>query len=663
MKELVAFSAIKTFYGTDKDLLDIVCDFVLLSISENVHNPIAIQEKIAGATGMNIPLDVIRSALKRLRNKYRLIECADGYSRVVLIESGVKEKNVLEATIEKSRKDQEGLIQDLREFFKKRNGLDVPIQTVKESLGKLIIHSPADIFQWMPAAPFPRTHVRALSLVADYILEQEKNASPHYAVLKSLIYGGVLASVLEGGKLEEGGKLQKLDVYLDSNLVFSLLELDHEAQNQVATEMLSVLKRIGATVKIFSFTLDEVRIKLSSYTGRHHGYVGEIEVDSIYYRIKAKGLDEAEVLLLIGNLEKSLGALGVTVDYVSGDVSLTEVDAMKISTLRQKKEERITLDGRFSPNRHSNHKHQATIEHDLLAIRAIKEIRKRSFSRIETSKAIFLTADAVLAKFNFEEYSHAADQTIPEVLFRTHLVSFLWLKSPELASGLPIKDLVSGYVAGRMVSEKLWDTFTWELRKQVEQGKYTSDDVATLISLKETKSLLIEIQEEGGSYEEGVRRKIIDSGLIEEAKKKTQENVVLKRYKKDAESILEEKTAQVEEINQRIVKIADNIAQSCTRFWKRSLTIALYALLIAVVALSVLSWFIYRFNPINMLVTIITIATSLGVVLGILFGFISALRREVTNPLTFIVKFVTHFENYLIQKCIDRKRKVFGVLN
>ena len=57
------------------------------------------------------------------------------------------------------------------------------------------------------------------------------------------------------------------------------------------------------------------------------------------------------------------------------------------------------------------------------------------------------------------------------------------------------------------------------LKKQVEQNKYTKEDIATLVSLSETKSILSEIQEGNQDYSESVKKKIIDSGLIEDAKK------------------------------------------------------------------------------------------------------------------------------------------------
>ena len=661
MKDLIAFSAIKTFYNSERDLLDIVCGFVLHQIGENVNNAESLKIQINKEFTLDIPSDIIHSALKRLRNKYRFIDCVAGYTRVVLTSEGIGEQRKNHTAVEQIKKQYDDLIIDLKKFIEMKKGIEISRQSAADYLKDAILNSPSDVFRFVfPSTTETQAHTKALSIVGEYVFEQERKNSQIFEVLKSIIYGNILASALESGKIGAGGNLNKLNIYFDSNIIFSLLKLDDEFHNNAAAEMLKVLKSFNVGLNVFSFTLEEIKAKLFSYTGKYHAYVHDIEVDSIYYRIRAKGLDEADVMLLAENLEDSLGQFNIVIDYFYGSVELLDVDKELASRLVQKKEERL-FEQRDGRQIRTNHKHPATIEHDLLAIRAIKKIRGRSFDRIESSKAIFLTADGVLTRFDYEEYGHFEKRTIPEVFFRTQLVSFLWFKNPEISTKLPICDLLSGYIQTKMISEKLWDTFIWELKKQVEQNKYKKEDIATLISLKETKSVLAEIQEGNRDYSEEIKKKIIDSNLIEKARKIREEGIELKRYQEEAERILKEKDKQVEVANLTLIGVGKKIEKSCFRFWNCVINCSIFGILL--VGMIVLVWFglFYDLSLDDALNFIIKTRIILGFLVLIILIVISIIKKRSVILIPFLVDMRKNFENKLIQQCIKKKKKAFGI--
>jgi len=661
MKDLIAFSAIKTFYNSERDLLDIVCGFVLHQIGENVNNAESLKIQINKEFTLDIPSDIIHSALKRLRNKYRFIDCVAGYTRVVLTSEGIGEQRKNHTAVEQIKKQYDDLIIDLKKFIEMKKGIEISRQSAADYLKDAILNSPSDVFRFVfPSTTETQAHTKALSIVGEYVFEQERKNSQIFEVLKSIIYGNILASALESGKIGAGGNLNKLNIYFDSNIIFSLLKLDDEFHNNAAAEMLKVLKSFNVGLNVFSFTLEEIKAKLFSYTGKYHAYVHDIEVDSIYYRIREKGLDEADVMLLAENLEDSLGQFNIVIDYFYGSVELLDVDKELSSRLVQKKEERL-FEQRDGRQIRTNHKHPATIEHDLLAIRAIKKIRGRSFDRIESSKAIFLTADGVLTRFDYEEYGHFEKRTIPEVFFRTQLVSFLWFKNPEISTKLPICDLLSGYIQTKMISEKLWDTFIWELKKQVEQNKYKKEDIATLISLKETKSVLAEIQEGNRDYSEEIKKKIIDSNLIEKARKIREEGIELKRYQEEAERILKEKDKQVEVANLTLIGVGKKIEKSCFRFWNCVINCSIFGILL--VGMIVLVWFglFYDLSLDDALNFIIKTRIILGFLVLIILIVISIIKKRSVILIPFLVDMRKNFENKLIQQCIKKKKKAFGI--
>ncbi len=662
MKDIVAFSAIKSFYDSERDLLDIVCGFVLYKINENTNNAENLKIEINKEFVLDIPSDIIHSALKRLRNKYGFIDCADGYAKVVLTSHGIEEQRKNHITVEQTRRQYNELLLDIKNFVDRKNGNKISLEYARDLLKTTILNNPSDVFKFaFPGVLEMQARTKTLSVVGEYIFEQEKNNSQKFEVLKSIIYGNILASALENGKMETGGKLDNLDVYFDSNIIFSLLGLDDDLRNNVAIEMLKVLKALNIKLKIFSFTLDEVKSKLLSYAGKYHAYVPNIEIDSIYFRIKTKGLKETDILLLVNNLENSLNNLGIAIDYSSTSTELTDFDRGLILKLTQKKEERLLSAQKTGSQTKQNHKHPATIEHDLLAIRAIKEIRSRSFDRIESSKAIFLTADAILARFDYGEYDHFDKRTIPEVLFRTQLVNFLWFKNPKTSALLPIRDLMSGYIQTKMISERLWDAFIWELKKQVEQNKYTKEDIATLVSLSETKSILSEIQEGNQDYSESVKKKIIDSGLIEEAKKIREESIKLKKYKKETENMLEERNEQIEATSQVLITVGKNIERSCLCFWNRVINWIIYGILLT--GIISFGWIGVSYNmSFSHVINIsIKIASFISSFTFLLILVISIIKKEQVALLSFLVEWRKNLENRIVQRCIRKKKREFGI--
>ena len=663
MKDIVAFSAIKTFYDSERDLLDIVCGFVLHQIDENFNNAENLKIKINKEFALDIPSDIIYSALKRLRNKHQFIECVNGYSRVILTPIGTEEQKKNRIAVDQTRRRYEELLLDIKKFIENKSGNKIALPYVRDILKTTIINNPSDVFKFaFPDVAATQARARALSVVGEYILEQERNNSPKFEVLKSIIYGNILASALEKGRIEAGGKLNKLVIYFDSNIVFSLLGLDDDLHNNAANEMLTVLNVFDIDLKVFSFTLDEVRAKLLAYNGKYHSYVSNIEVDSIYFRIKAKGLKETEILLMVDNLENSLSRLNISIDYSSASIELENSDVILIPKLTQKKEERpVSIQQRASSYTEQKHKHPATIEHDLRAIRATREIRGRLFYRIEASKAIFLTADAILARFDYEEYGHIEKATIPEVLFRTQLVNFLWFKNPETSALLPIRDLMSGYIQTKIISEKLWDTFIWELKKQVEKNKYTREDIATLVSLSETKSILSAIQEGGQDYSENIKKKIIDSGLIEEAKKFSEEGIILKKYKKETESILEERNEQIEATNAALIKVCKRIENSCIKFWGRAINWIICLIMSALII--ILSWFGFSYDlSLNGGVDIVIRVSSFVAALFFLIVLIISMIKKESFLLTpFLIEKRKNIEDKIIQRCIKSKKKDLGI--
>ena len=215
-----------------------------------------------------------------------------------------------------------------------------------------------------------------------------------------------------------------------------------------------------------------------------------------------------------------------------------------------------------------------------------------------------------------------------------------------------------------MISERLWDTFIWELKKQVEQGKYKKEDIATLVSLSETKSVLSDIQAGNQDYSEEIRKKIIDSGLIEEAKKINEESEKLKKYKKETEDVLEGKNEQIENTNKIITSINKKIEMSCVNFWNKFINLIIYILftIIIILFLDFSTYYLYKLGWDNLLSNGSGIVSIVALIFSIIYLTIGLIKKEPFVLIPFLIKKRIDIENKLTKKCIMVKKNKLGIL-
>lgn len=651
MKELIAYSAIKSFYDNKNDLLEIVCFFILQTIDKEITDSEKIQQRIIRNFGLNIPIDVICSALKRLRNNNNYIIYSEKFTRIALTKEGEEKKLASAETIENTRRESNALIQNLKEYFKTATGQEISAIDLGVYLKEYILNG---LFNVGPSPDEQKIPSKYFVIIGSYFEEKDKNDPENYNRLKSIVYGQILSSILEKDRVDEKVKLKKLNIYFDSNIIFSLMGLHAEYYNTTAKEMVAVLKKFGFDLKIFNFTLDEVRTKLLLYPEKQDQYFQDIEVNSIYSRMKLERITEAELMTRVNNLEEELGGFGIKIDYYTS-VSLTEEDnAIALKLIQRKEEKRQWLI--TNPE---------IAKHDIAVIKAIRLLRGKSSFRIEDSNSIFLTADTVLAKFDFDEFGHKERQTIPEVFFRGQMVNFLWLKNPEIADGLPIKTLLNSYVKTKIISQRLWETFRDELKKQFREGKLTEEDIAGLISLMETRNILRDIETESKNYVKDINDKIINGTLIEKARRTREEAEVLKKYKKETESVLRIRNDQLEKANaelksqrEKIDKINKKIGIDCAESMKKRIN--LLGAIMYIVFWGLVVWGAIKINLFSDWNNLCIIITLLIPVFATIFFLLSFTFEKSITLTTVIIDWKKGILNDLTRKCIQKKKNKYG---
>jgi len=487
---IYTYAIIRALYDKGEDYLDSFLALALRSLNPDVFMESgAIKTKLKEKYDFDIPIHVIDTILKRgLKRHY--IDREEQANRIYiykLTNKGVNYLDKLETDNEVERRIN-SLLSDIVDYFKSKS---ITI-TVKQANTLLLAFIQDNLIALMElihlSKPLQRLQVRDYltkeNTLIDYINNAEEQKPNEYKIINDLIHGSIISTILYYQDITEiveieQRKFQKLQIFLDTNFILSLLELRHKSINQAAKELFELLKNNNFEIKVFDFTIDEVSRVLSRYQTSGYKYPTSVNIDDVCSSLKRKGWSSTQVTEFITNIESTLKNKGISVAPRSG-INLRNYtkqneyrDVIKIYKPDQ---------DLFSQN------------HDLAAIEQIGNIRGQKIRHIEFSKAIFLSSDYKLCQFNYKEMGHKDSKTVCEVILDRLFANILWLKNPK--SELPLKSIISSHSHNLFVNRRVWERFYEILKDLLNKRKIQKEDIAALIYHGNIEQALIEFGDE-----------------------------------------------------------------------------------------------------------------------------------------------------------------------
>jgi len=308
-------------------------------------------------------------------------------------------------------------------------------------------------------------------LLLSYVQEVNRADPQKYAALQDVIIGAVLTVLLTKPDVSEIQEYQKrkirdCTIYLDTNLVISMLGLDPKERSAAASELLSMMRAASLRLRVFDFTVDELCSLIGAYQGNFYKYTNQIKVDDLYSELKRKGWGPEDARSYIMHIDEHLRAIGVEVE---------DVPAVDLDTYVPQHADRVDLIAQYKPRQYRKN----SVNHDLAAIDQIVLKRKGSRRMIEKCGAVFVTSDGGLARFNFECYDHRGTATVPEVIPDRALATMLWLKNPT--GSPPMKLILATYSRELGVNHRIWNRFLEIMLGLLRKNWITDDDVSAII--------------------------------------------------------------------------------------------------------------------------------------------------------------------------------------
>ncbi len=304
-------------------------------------------------------------------------------------------------------------------------------------------------------------------LVASYIANISRVNKPLFSMLEIVVKGMVLANYLLFADRNEGDSKKKdfsnITVYLDTPLLISLLELSGKTSKNATEELISLLRELKISLKVFDKTLAELE-------GLFYAWKRDLESGNeaafnpkTLELLKIKGFDgprlESEITLIEDNLSK----FGIEIQrgFKFSEKHLCDEEALNTMLMDKL--------GRGS-------KDKMRIEHDSTCISRIHNLRLgRVIPQLNKELTVFCTPNNGLIKTVNNFFSNETSKGIPLLVSDSWLTTIFWLKSGDAFNHLPMHSLLANAFATLNTSSKIWDGFKSKLNGMIEREEITHE--------------------------------------------------------------------------------------------------------------------------------------------------------------------------------------------
>ena len=391
----------------------IMCIYNDYGDTERHYDITALQEKILEKSGITIPLQVLRASVRLLSRRSEdsgvYLYKGDNYFKIT---PAISDEI---ASVDKGTDQISTQYRRLELYFKEY--LETEKLTSLKSLKDFFQDTSIEVFRYID-------NVDALSVVdQSYVnvvrfIDWVKSEKPDsYQVIENLLWGSIIAGFLRRTNADIGVKtIEKIDYYLDSSLVLSLLGLNSAENIAYAKDLVRIITESGATIKVHAITLREIRRILE-----------QVELSQVPKRgssIEQAWIEQEMSLSDILHIRNQLGVLLRRANVDITNVSESELDNIELKY-------KVNCDVKLLAEK------RGYINGDF--IREIHDIYMRDYinrlnhegTLIEKQGAYFVSLNSDLVKF-----SHQGQGKAMSVIHAAKVVMNLWLHS---ASSILVK--------------------------------------------------------------------------------------------------------------------------------------------------------------------------------------------------------------------------------
>ena len=444
-----------------------------------------IQDSLQAEFGIELPQPVIKTIMRRAA-KESLAERKHG--KYLLNKSNLREY-ALNTRRTELQQNYERLLDRFTRYASEEHALDMPRDAAEHILLNYIIGR---------SLPILRASIRQHALEPEeipstqhgyvtnkFVIDLYEGRDPMFAVVESIVKGSILASAIYLPDYESPGRpIRDLQIYLDTPFLIDLIGLARAPENEAATELVTVLRSLGAELTCFEHTLYETQGVLRSAAIQLESLAGRSPSSRLYPPIVRHCLES--------NLRSS--DLAVKVDTLASDLADMRIEVIESpphsAELTVDEEE---LDAVLEAQ--VQYRNENARRRDLQSLTGIYRLRSgKTKRRLESAKAIFATPNASLVRGSqiFFQETPRGDR-VPVCALDSELATVAWIKRPAAAPDLLRKQLIADCYSANDPNETLWSKYLDEIDRLVDAGTFTDNDYYVLrFSVEASRALMDE---------------------------------------------------------------------------------------------------------------------------------------------------------------------------
>jgi hypothetical protein len=452
-KHFVNYAFTTALYSEKKNFLETFSPFVLKALYD--LNRVAMDQEIGEVVKNNynlpIPTNTIKSILNSL-SKHELVNVdakSRGYWKGCINEQGRKEVEKFFENESAVARRQNELIAAIKSYLaeqgisKKEDEIQyLVLEYVRKNLTNLSIFELETSIETLKNGGFLEDIDYHLTGFITQIQEREPNL---YLTYEELIKGSIIREhIANSNNGQELQNQENLSIYLDANIILSLLEFHHPIINNAAKQLIDLLsKDRKIQVKTFSMTLEEIARLLISYKYNKENYNPRIPVNSVFYYLKSKGYDDIKTETLITDLDQKIASLGIGIenyDLRKRESFKREEEELYKDVYSYKNDQNSRRPGGLQKDEEAIH---LSALHDANIILAIRRKRGNWVRSLERAKAVFLTSSYLMDYFC--KMRSRSEDSFPEVILDLTMTNIFWLRNPNKEIGIHLHKLISAH--------------------------------------------------------------------------------------------------------------------------------------------------------------------------------------------------------------------------
>jgi len=301
-------------------------------------------------------------------------------------------------------------------------------------------------------------------LVGQYVIDLQKKNPERFESFLVMLQGHMLANALLCPDLDQAPKTYKgATFYLDTPLLVRILGVEGEQRKDAASNLVRLLRQLGAKVAAFSHSMDELVHVLRGAADHINTPGGR---GAIILEARTSGISKSDLLLLAERAEEEIARENI--DIIETPPYDERFRRFEIGEEAFEK----ALDDEVTYN------NPKARQNDIRSVRCIYVLRGQSRpSSLEKARATLVTSNSGFARAAFE-YGNRIEQSrdVSSVITDFSLANMAWLKAPLGSPSLPRVEVLAMSYAALRPSRELLDKYLTEIEKLERKGRITERD-------------------------------------------------------------------------------------------------------------------------------------------------------------------------------------------